>query len=83
MEITRDIEKLIESDYDQIENFEVTYKNGGKVCGIAKSITFNPLNLTIKKNKTKRFEKSTHQVVFDHVTKITLFYLDKSQRSLS
>ncbi len=80
MEVTSELEKLFETDFEIIKRIEVTYQNGGKVIGTAKSITLNPLALVIQKSELKRREKPIHRVVFDHVTNIEVTLADDSKR---
>ena len=79
MEITSELEELFETGHEKIERIEVTYQNGGKVIGKAKSITLNPLALVIQKSELKRREKPKHLVVFEHVTNIEITLTDDSK----
>ncbi len=79
MEVTSELEKLFETDYERIKHIEVTYQNGGKVIGTAKSITLNPLALVIQKSEVKRREKPKHRVVFEHITHIEITLIDDSK----
>jgi len=49
MEITSELEEIFESRLEEIKEIELTYQNGGKVVGTAKSIGVKPLTLVIQK----------------------------------
>jgi hypothetical protein len=80
MKITEELEQIIKSDFEAIEKFELTYKNGGKVVGTTKKIKYSPLRLSILKDPVPKGEKAKHRVMFDHVINISLIYKDNSVR---
>ncbi len=80
MKITEELEQVIKSDFEAIEKFELTYKNGGKVLGTARKIKHSPLRLNILKVPVPKGEKAKHSVLFDHVISIALIYKDNSIR---
>ena len=81
MKVSEELEGNIESEFDTIEQFEITYKNGGKVIGSAKKIKFSPMKITILKNPVPKGESSKHKVVFDHVVKLTIHKKDGASHS--
>lgn len=81
MIVSTEMRGMIESEFDSIEKFEITYKNGGKVTGIAKKIKFSPLKITILKDPLPKGESAKHKVVFDHVIRFSLHFKDGTSKS--
>ena len=81
MIVSEEMEGSIESGFDTIAKFEITYKNGGKVLGTAKRIKYSPLKITILKDPVPKGESSKHKVVIDHVIKFSLLFKDGTSKS--
>ncbi len=81
MLVSNEMEGIIESEFDSIDKFEITYKNGGNVLGTAKRIKFSPLKITILKDPVPKGESSKHKVVFDHVVKFYLHFKDGTTKN--
>lgn len=82
MEITSELEKIFESNTEEIKEIELTYQNGGKVTGTVKSVGFNPLTLVVQKSELRNREKPIHRVNFNHVTSLEITFTDNSKRNL-
>jgi len=80
MEISQELGQIIESDLEKLKGIEVVYKNNGVVTGAIKKIKFSPLKITILKDSPKKRERPKHKVVFDHLIKLSLLYIDGTSK---